>query len=278
MPVYDILWAAGAEVPLSKWAGACSGCHPSPFDNAWHDSWDGNRPCTGIDIAARAGATTYVSGTNPSLRDDVQIWMLRQGRCIAYAVACDGNPQDFVSTPPQPGDPVLRWGHMDFESKNDRGLNDGVWKRIASVSPLADFSYTLSCVGDYPGPKDPCGWLTTGVHLHMDAPTWAFRNCSLYAGDVVSPESPVWDFGPEAESAAGLVAVRFTGDRSMNVVLKSGSEYQFTPEERERAVRPMDVHELAQRGSFMVRHTNLTDPFDDLDDLSDTARPYESCG
>jgi len=62
MATQQFIWRLGASGQLSNQGGECSGCSPSGTPDPWHNSWGGNRPCMGIDVAAAAGDLVYVAG------------------------------------------------------------------------------------------------------------------------------------------------------------------------------------------------------------------------
>ena len=183
---------------------------------------------------------------------------MRQSRCIAYAIAFNGDPRDLIAGYPKDTDPVLRWGHMDFNRLNARSLHDGTWKRIVTVQPFHSFSYVLSRVGNYPGPQDPCGWVTTGPHLHMDSPSWALRNCTLAADSTVSHTTTGWEFGARSEHAL-TAQVRYLGENVTTVAFATDARYEFSPDDRVLRLPREDANALVDSSLFELVEEKSSD-------------------
>ena len=217
----------------------------------------------GIDVAAVAGQSVFVSGYNPHPTNAVSIWLLRSNarqdspfiderRCVVNGMATSETPSG------QPGSSadVVRWGHLDLEASNPKNLQVGVWKRLVTAPGFTSIVYSLSQVGAYAGPADPCGWGTSGPHLHMDAPIDATRNCSLQArdGDNIGPSygtsTNVFEFG--GSSMITRPHVRFSGRERTYVGSRHDASYEFFPGDPPKRIHEVDIPIFRELSDFEV--------------------------
>ena len=223
-------------------------------------------------------------GKNPSATETVSIWLWRsnytimvggtsysESRCVVYGKADSQQP----SGSPRSGDPVVRWGHLDLNALNARSLQPGVWTRLVNVAPFGATTYVISKVGNYTSSPDPCGWGTSGPHLHMDGPVGATRNCSLQArsqqgvGPSYSTTTTAFEFGAGTTDMGYYV--RYEGHEPMVVGSHYDSAYEFLPDDPPKRIHEIDLpvfHGLPEfevLGQAADLAATETDRYSDLD-------------
>ncbi|MXZ20324.1 MAG: hypothetical protein F4Y84_06920 [Caldilineaceae bacterium SB0665_bin_25] len=221
---------------------------------------------------------------NPSATETVSIWLWRsnytimvggtsysESRCVVYGKADSQQP----SGSPRSGDPVVRWGHLDLNALNARSLQPGVWTRLVNVAPFGATTYVISKVGNYTSSPDPCGWGTSGPHLHMDGPVGATRNCSLQArsqqgvGPSYSTTTTAFEFGAGTTDMGYYV--RYEGHEPMVVGSHYDSAYEFLPDDPPKRIHEIDLpvfHGLPEfevLGQAADLAATETDRYSDLD-------------
>ena len=190
MAIQHVQWRVGARAALSSWGTTCQVCTTAA--NPWHNGWANARTCAAIDVAASLHDYVYVAGYNPGT-SFVRIWVRRMSACAVAAMASDNPPPAEEALTPTSR--LVRYLHMD-STYDPRRIPTGSWMRLLSVPPQTAFLSIIGRVGRSIDGKDECCLVSSGPHLHMDAPIERMaRNCGLQLGIAYGPSTPAFSFG-----------------------------------------------------------------------------------
>ena len=175
-------------LPSAAGGTACQVCTTAA--NPWHNGWGNTRTCAAIDVAASLHDYVYVAGYNPGT-SLVRIWVRRMSNCAVAAMASDTQPDAALV----PASRLVRYLHMD-STYDPRHIPTGSWARLLSVPAQTAFLTIIGRVGRSVNGMDECDLISSGPHLHMDAPIQGLaRNCGLQLGIVYGPSTPAFSFG-----------------------------------------------------------------------------------